>query len=569
MVDLVAHSAQSRFVRAGGAAAFLVAGTVLLSGLGSIPLMEPDEGRNAEVAREMAERGSWLVPTLEGLPYLDKPAAYFDAVALSLRAFGNEAWAARLPSVACGFLTLALLYAFSLRMYDPITAALVVAVAGTAPLFVAFSRTVIMDGALCACTTAAILAGFLAEAGATPDRRWHAAGAAAAGLGTLVKGPVGAIVPALVLVAFFVVDGRPRALRRVFAPVNVLIVLGLVLPWFLALVSAHPEFARYGLVEESFNRFFTPAFHRGKPFWFFAPVFLATLMPWTVLFVPMAVAAWRERVRLTAADRLLVTWVLVVLVFFSLSRTKQPGYILTGVVAAAALVGRGLGYAWRRRDGRASRLVARAALALAGAALAGAVALGWLARRGSLAGPGAWLGLVWPQFVCALLVMALCGLLAWRGRRAGFAVAAGCVLQVTLFTVALPGAAAYARARSVEPLAESLARVPRQVEIAAYEGYPAGLSFYLGRTLTVIGDDAHALTSNFVTYWLRRSTTFPATVVTSAGRDAWIASRSTEVLILAPPMQREALASWLGDRGRVHPVGANWWGAFIAPRGGR
>jgi 4-amino-4-deoxy-L-arabinose transferase-like glycosyltransferase len=554
-----------------GAVAFAIAGTVLLSGLGSIPLMQPDEGRNAEVAREMAVNGSWLVPTLEGHPYLDKPAAYFATVAVSLRAFGNHAWAARLPSALCGLAILALLYAFARRFYDDETAALVVIAVGTAPLVIAFSRIVIMDIALALCTTAAILAGFIAESGPKGDRRWHAAGAAAAGLGTLIKGPVGAIVPALVLAVFFLWGiRRPRALLRLFAPLNFAILLALVLPWFFGLVHAHPEFARYGLVEESFNRFFTPAFHRGQPFWFFAPVFLATLMPWTILLVPMTALAWRERGHLAPADRLFIAWTLVVLVFFSLSRTKQPGYILPGVIAAAALVGRGLGAAWRHREGRAAKVVASASLVLASIALAGAAALGWLARRGfPSASSKAWLALVWPQLVCALLMIALAGFLAGRGRRIGFAVAAFSILQVALFTVALPGAATYAQSRSVAPLAESLGRVPATTEIAALESYPAGLSFYLGRTLTIVGDDAYPLRSNFITYWLKRQTSPPPALVPLAGRDAWLASRTGELLILAPDAQRANLEGWLGARGRVHRITSGWWGAFLAPPAGR
>src|SRR5580765_5899016 len=155
----------SRSITPGGLFAFLVAGTVLFAGLGAVPLMQPDEGRNAEVAREMAVSGSWLVPTLEGHPYLDKPAAYFAAVALSLRTLGTNEWGARLPSALCGLAILACLYAFARRSYDDVTAALVVLVVGTMPLFIAFSRIVIMDIALALCTSVAILAAFVAESG--------------------------------------------------------------------------------------------------------------------------------------------------------------------------------------------------------------------------------------------------------------------------------------------------------------------------------------------------------------------------------------------------------------------
>ena len=544
---------------------------MLFSGLGSVALMQPDEGRNAEVAREMAISGSWLVPTLEGHPYLDKPAAYFAAVALSLRVFGVNEWGARLPSALCGLAILGLVYAFARRRYDPATAALAVIVIATSPMVFAFSRIVIMDIALGLCTVAAILAAFVGEEGDSPDRRWHAAGAAAAGLGMLVKGPVGAIVPAAVLVVFFWADGRPRALRRVFAPWNVLIVLGLFLPWFAALVHAHPEFLHYGLVEETLNRFFTPAFNRGQPFWYFGPVLLVTFFPWTVLFVPMAFGAWRARLRLTSADRLFVVWTIVVVVFFSLSRTKQPGYILTGVVAAAVCVGRGLGYAWHNREGRAARLVARGALALAAFAVVAAGALGFAVARGaanagSLAAMAAGkraIWSMWPTILIVLLAVAALGLVANARRRPGLAVAAFTLFPLALMTVALPGVRGYASLRSAKPLAERLASLPAGTEIACLDGYPAGLSFYLERTLTIISEDATPLRSNFVLYWLRQVPVRPPTLVAPAAREEWLTSRTTDAFVIAPDNSRANLDAWLGSRAPVQVAASGWWGASI------
>ncbi len=554
-----------------GVAAFVVTAVMLFSGLGSVPLMQPDEGRNAEIAREMAVTGSWLVPTLEGHPRLDKPAAYFVAVAVSLRVFGVNEWGARMPSALCGLAIILLMYAFTRRQYEPVTAALSVIVIATSPMAFAFSRIVIVDNALAVCTIAAILAAFVAENGEVPDRRWHAAGAAAAGLGMLVKGPVGALVPAAVLVVFFLVDGRPRALRRVFAPVNSFLVLALFVPWFAALVHAHPEFARYGLIEETFNRFFTPAFNRGQPFWYYGPMLLAALFPWTVLFVPMAFAAWSNRSRLTRADRLFVVWTVVVIVFFSMSRTKQPGYILTGVTAAAACVGRGLGYAWHHREGFAARLVARGALALAGVALAVAAALGASVARGA-ADPGRLAAMaaaprsiwqVWPTLLIVLLAVAALAASAYARRRSGLAVAAFALFPLALVTGLFPAVAGFASTRSAKALAESLASLPDRTEIACLESYPAGLSFYLGRTLTIISEDATPLRSNFINYWLHEIPVRPPTLVAPSGRDAWLETRETAAFILAPDRSRGDLEAWMGSRVPVRAAAPGWWGALV------
>ena len=180
-----------------------------VSGWDSLPLIAPDEGRNAEVAREMKESGAWLVPTYNGVDYLDKPAFYFKAVALSLAAFGDNETAARLPSAAFGMALVALVFAFCRKVHGTRCGLLAVIVVATTPLFVMNARTVIFDIALAFFVCGAIFAGYLAEeAEGRARRNWYLLGAASAGLATLVKGPVGFLIPALVLLVFNRVEGR-------------------------------------------------------------------------------------------------------------------------------------------------------------------------------------------------------------------------------------------------------------------------------------------------------------------------------------------------------------------------
>src|SRR5208283_1320850 len=131
--------------------------------LGSLPLLQPDEGRNAEVAREMKQSGAWLVPTYNGVDYLDKPAFYFKAVALSLGAFGDNETAARLPSAVFGLGLVALTFAFCRKIHGTRCGLLAAIVVATMPLFVMNARTVIFDMALAFFVCGAIFAGYLAE----------------------------------------------------------------------------------------------------------------------------------------------------------------------------------------------------------------------------------------------------------------------------------------------------------------------------------------------------------------------------------------------------------------------
>jgi 4-amino-4-deoxy-L-arabinose transferase-like glycosyltransferase len=276
----------------------LVSGLALFWRLGGYPLVQPDEGRNAEVAREMEASGSWLIPTLNGIPYLDKPALYFKLVGLSMDLLGNSEWAARMPSAVFGLATLGLVIAFCKREYTTARAATAAVIVATSPLYIMYARLVIFDMALTLFITAAVLAGFCAEMLPGLVRwRWHAGGAVAAALGTLVKGPVGFIEPALVLTAFFLLEGRRDAVRRLFAPLNLLIFSAIVLPWFVTVSSRFPDFPFYGVVQESILRYTTDEFNRNQPLYFYPAILVAGFFPWSACLLDPVSRAWRGYAR--------------------------------------------------------------------------------------------------------------------------------------------------------------------------------------------------------------------------------------------------------------------------------
>jgi hypothetical protein len=233
--------------------------------------------------------------------------------------------------------------------------------------------------------------------------------------------------------------------------------------------------------------------------------------------------------------------------------------------------------AWRNREGHAARSVARGALVLAGLAIVSAAALGWAVARGA-ANAGTLqamtedrrsLWTVWPTFLILLLAVAAFAALAYAKRHAGYAVAAFAIFPLALVTVALPAVQGFARGRSAKPLAEGLASLPVGTELACLDGYPAGLSFYLGRTLTMISEDAKPLRSNFIMYWLRQVPVRPPSIVAPSAREEWLASRRTAAFIVAPDGSRADLDAWLGPRAAVRAVAAGWWGAMVPPQAER
>ena len=561
------------------AAAFALAVVMLFLRLGRPALMWPDEGRNAEVAREMSVGSSWWEPTLEGLPYLDKPVTFFAAVALSFRLLGINEWAARLPSALCGLGALVVLFSAARKRAGSAAAAAAVVTAATCPMVFAFSRLVIMDMMLAFCTVCSILAAFTAVDldGVARARRYLVA-AAMAGAGFVVKGPVGVLVPVAVLVVDRLVAPAPGSLRRLFSRWNAVVFLAIAAPWFLGVVAAHPDFFHYGVVEETLGRFFTPAFNRVQPFWFFGPVFLVATFPWCALIPAVAATVWRGRRSLAPIDRLLAVWTVVVILFFSLSRTKQPGYILSAVIAFGALTGITLVRALAEPEGRAARTIARSTLVFGAGALGIGIFLGAAATRHDLL-PGRmaaslsgaeWAvpGLRW----CALgaIVAGIGGIAGGWRRSARATILAYAALPAAIIVLAFPGVATYAETRSARPMARAFSALPREVEIVALSTYPSGLSFYLGRTITLISKDGLQLGSNYVAYWLRGRNSWPTNVVPWDDRAAWLDGRTHDVLLVADSYGRNELGRIAGERGAaVTELSDEWSFARIVPAGRR
>jgi len=595
-------SGNSTGIRCISTSVFLVAVVLLFARLGDLPLISPDEGRNAEVAREMLASGAWLVPTYNGIVYLDKPACYFSTVALSFALFGENEWAARFPSALSALSILILLFLFCRIAYGRFTAALAVLIVAASPLFLIFARMVIFDMPLALFVLISILAAFLAEEeGRRSKRGWSALSAAAAGVATLIKGPVGFIVPGLVIMAHGLLRsspheprGRLRMMRQFFSPLNLIIFFGLTLTWFLGLVHRQPDFLRYGLVEETFRRYTTTAFHRTEPFYYYAPVLLATFFPWSLLLPEAAVEAWRLRREWIPEDRLFITCALVIMLFFSTSQSKLPGYILVAVIALGVLTARTFSRALQNPSGRGFRIIRRGSLILAAVCLTAGLLLvldfttpGWLQRSFHIRSveydrlqPA-----VFPLTI-TLLAMAATAYLAWRLRRVWLSLIVFASFSFSLLTLNFGALRSYARDASSRSLAraieKSLARessLPSlhgertgDIRIAALEYFSTGLPFYLKHQVILFTRDGHEMTSNYLVFLLRNAggeavgRAWPEGVVKYACRESWLDSRDDPVYILAGKHSRPELERIVQARGTgVQEISPGVWGALIDP----
>lgn len=300
--------------------------------LGSYSLKEPDEGRYAEIPREMVETGDYIVPHLDYVRYFEKPPLLYWATALSFRVFGLSEWSARLPNALAALLTVLLLYTAVARWFSAETALLSAVILISSFGFFAMARILTID-MLLSCTlflSLVFLYDFYREKKPKSLYLFYAC----LGLATLAKGPVAPVLVGLSLLIFLLFKRRVSFLRDLLSVKGILLYAILVVPWFTAIALREKEFLWFFFIDQNFLRFLTQKHNRSGPVYYFLPVLFGGLFPWSI-FIPRAVAIfWRTR-----ELRLFLIWFFVVFLFFSLSGSKLPPYILPVFPALAMLLG--------------------------------------------------------------------------------------------------------------------------------------------------------------------------------------------------------------------------------------
>ena len=487
----------------------LVAAALALGwNLNGYTLLDPDEGRNAEVAREMAASNDYVLPRLDGLPYLDKPIVYFAAAAAAMEVLGPTETAARLPAYLFTLATIALVVRFARRRWGADAGWLAGLAFATMPLVLAYARTAIFDSTLTFCTTAAIL-WFVED---RPVPAW-----AAMGLGALTKGPLALALPLLVMVPYALAVRAP--VRRLFAPRGLAVFAAIALPWFVAVTARIPEFPHYVFVRETFERVTTPSFRRTGPLYFYIPILVVGTFPWLVpALAHLGVAKqWGAPRRPPSRDAvLLACWVAVPFLFFTLNQSKLPQYVLpltpaVALAAARTLSRDGIRVGWRVYAGTASAL---------------GIAVALLPRVVSLPlplTPAEQAAIPPTALVLGIVLVGSALLVALAARRdslplgaAGYAVVVAAIPFASGSLLRAVGddrsAAGLAAAISTAFAGEGGSREGEGLggAVLGVSAYPPSLPFYLGRTIDVATPTARELTSNYIADYQERYRALPA-----------------------------------------------------------
>jgi 4-amino-4-deoxy-L-arabinose transferase-like glycosyltransferase len=377
------------------------------SNLGAIGFVGPDEPRYAWIARDMAETGDWVTPRLYGKPWFEKPVLYYWMAAASFKLFGVSEAAARLPSAICAlFATLALAW-FAWSVYGEETARWLLLLLPTSVGMIGFSHAAATDMPFSAMVAIAMVCAAVALGLAQnehtpilPRAPWLALllFGAFLGLAVLAKGPAAIILCGGAIFFWAILTKRWRDAFRLLHPIAIASFCATALPWYMLCARRNPDFLRVFLIEHNFKRYLTPEFQHIQPFWYYAPVVLIAFLPWTAILVWAAylfVRNFYTRKTLSDHSRFLVTWAAFCLAFFSLSRSKLPGYVLPAFPPIAALLSAILTSAFRNRT--LAYLAAAFAMALLAAVAPLRMALHWTSK-------------IWPAvfyaYTAVLLVLA-------------------------------------------------------------------------------------------------------------------------------------------------------------------
>jgi len=451
-------------------------------------LVKPDEGRYAEVPREMVATGDWLTPRLNGIKYFEKPPLQYWATAVAYSTFGQHHWTARLWSALTGFLGLFVIWFTGRQLFGEPAGTLAAMVAGSSLLYAVIAHINTLDMGLTFFMGSSLCAFLLAQregTNAKEHRLWMALSWAATAAAILSKGLVALILPGLAIFVYSLLRRDWRIWLRLDALLGILLLVAIAAPWFVWVSIVNPEFPGFFFVHEHFARFLTTVHRRVEPWWFFIPILVLGLMPWTATAFAAAWRSWRAGAQTSGFDpgHFLVVWFAVVFVFFSASGSKLPSYILPMFPAAALFIGRYLTQASPRAV--AWQLVPMALLGLALLAVTPFVNFG---RKSEVPAELYDHFAVWLQVAGAISVAGSMAAIAFLLRKRllpAIAAAAACAL----LSVQVAGlghdnlnyvTSAYHLAQRINPILRP------GVPFYSVRTYEQTLPFYIGRTLTLV-----------------------------------------------------------------------------------
>ena len=455
----------------------------LFSGLGALGLVGPDEPRYAAIARAMSDTHDWVTPRLWGTPWFEKPVLYYWAAGIAMRIFGVSEFAARSPSALAALLAVVAVAYTALRSYGVNAAWYSLLMLPTSVAMIGFSRAAGPDMLFAGLLTAAMAVASEMLQKPRPGPFLRTAFGFFLGAAVLAKGPAAVILAGGATLLWAVVSRQWRAPFRFLHPIIIFAFCATALPWYVLCALRNPEFLRVFIWQHNFQRYLTPVFEHRQPFWFFGPVLLAAILPWILLLIPALAHAIRSVKSHTAAESpsaFFVCWSIFPVVFFSLSESKLPGYILPAIPPLLLLLARWVSISIDGKTQAALRVLGWTGISFLPLAIPLSLQIAWHSMDGF---PYEYLLLGVAAFGFGLLTVIFT--LKKRPREAFVFIVLliACSIEIANFEI-LPGLDPVISSR---PLARELLKVnPADDDIGTYDiprAWRYGLDFYLDRDL--------------------------------------------------------------------------------------
>ncbi|MBX3709794.1 MAG: phospholipid carrier-dependent glycosyltransferase [Gammaproteobacteria bacterium] len=311
----------------------LVLGGLFFILLGVRPLFVPDEGRYAEIAREMVVNSDYITPHLNNIKYFEKPILFYWLGAGAIKLAGLNLWSLRSINAILGLLGCLLTYVTARKLYDRTTGILAALILGTSILYFVMAHMISLDlpvTVFLAATLYSFLLGSQHPPGQT--RRFYLWGASiAAACAVLTKGLIGIVFPSMIIVSWIALTEEWRILNRLYLPSCVLLFLLIAVPWHILVGQRNPEFYYFYFIQQHLLRYTTMKVGHYQPAWFFIPNLMIGFFPW-IIFLPQALSkalptSWQQRTK-NKVEIFFLLWALLIFTFFSFSKSKLIPYIL-------------------------------------------------------------------------------------------------------------------------------------------------------------------------------------------------------------------------------------------------
>lgn len=500
--------------------------------LGTRPLSVPDEGRYAEIPREMLVLHDFVTPHLNGIKYFEKPPFFYWLQAASIKVLNPliihkelaltktkktdyfapiSEWTVRLPNAIVALLGCLLVYVSGRILFERRAGLLSAIILASSLLYFAFARMVTLDMTLSTCLSGSLLA-FLVAANQSPSlkRRWLFYSAyILAALAVLTKGLIGILFPILIVGIWILLSDQWRLLKECYLPSGVLLFLFIVLPWHVLVQAQNPEFFQFYFIDQQFLRYSTLIAQRYQPDWFFIPILVAGFLPW-ICFLPQAIMDhfpknW-QRFKKKNNPIFLLLWVGIIFLFFSFSHSKLIPYILPIFPALALLTGHYLSSHWQQVRTIKWGYVAVPLLwlALGGMGILSlihdpSITFSQSARHFLIAN--------YSLFLLASLVASLC-VIRKKVSMAFASLAIGSVVSFLIISMGIPKL----DTRSIKPLVAVLKPLLKPGDkIVSYYEYYQDLPFYLNQrvfTVNVRGELSFGMKHQDTHHWMLKDADF-------------------------------------------------------------